>query len=44
MRTKEHDVDFFNRATKAYEILVKELGPDFEVINQLEKNHLLPND
>ena len=40
--TREQTVDFKNRATNAYEILVKELGPDFEVINQLEKNYLDP--
>ena len=35
--TEEHREDFFNRATKAYEILVNELGPDFEVVNDLRK-------
>ena len=35
--TKEHFVDFRNRALEAYDILVKELGDEYEVINELNK-------
>ena len=35
--TKEHDIDFYNRALEAYNILVKELGDEYEVINELNK-------
>ena len=35
--TKEHFVDFRNRALEAYNILVKELGDEYEVINELNK-------
>ena len=34
--TKEHMIDFMNRATIAYEKLKNELGDEYEVINRLQ--------
>ena len=36
--TCEHKADFYNRAVLVYENLIKELGPDFEIKNDIKKS------
>lgn len=36
--TKEHKADFYNRATIVYEELKDELGPDFQIANEISRS------